>query len=224
MKKSTILLIKRLIIWGKLEQVRTCIGINQKDFYKYLNNFLNKKKYNSVIMHGSVSSLYGIFAQGIVTIVADEKFKGTLTSRIRQKWNKLPLNTRRLIVLGAAAGAATSLVLITTILAPVESTRGGLNPELFQLVKRAKKMHLLRLAVGLREPLVLDICGHIIHYASTHRYAPGFIPPSPFDVNYGVINQSIYMLSHLILNSRKFEMSDTAVWVLVNLCKGTTFQ
>lgn len=216
----------------KFEYIRTQFtSMDPKSFYAYVKRqeekVLLQKKLNklfdcastsSIVILGCINPLYGLLLKGGVAILANEEVKGKIINKISEKWQNLPIMTKRAIVLGVGLTTATSVVLITAMLFNQDTGRGGINVE--SLVKGPK---FFGLKGGLKPYIGENFCDHVINYASRYRYSPDFVPPNPFEVDYGAINHAIFKISEQIANNQPIEMSQMALYVLLNMCSKTTF-
>lgn len=66
-----------------------------------------------------------------VELLTKEEIKQSTLAYLKKNWERLPLITRRVIVLRAGMGAATSVILLTSVIFNVDTARGGLSFDAF---------------------------------------------------------------------------------------------
>lgn len=185
---------------------------------KRLNKIFDTISISSIIMLGCVNPLYGIVFKGCLSIMANEEVKNKMINKICEKWDNLPILTKQAIILGVGLSVATTIVLVTSIIFNQDRGRDGLSPE---ALSGGPKF--FRLKGEIRPSIGAEFCDHVVNYASKYRYSSDFVPPNPFEVDYGAINKAILKISEQINNKQPIKMTQTALFVLLHMCTKTTF-
>jgi hypothetical protein len=130
-----------------------------------------------------------------VELLPKEEIKQSTLAYLKRNWEWLPLITRRVIVLGAGMGAATSVILLTSVIFNVDTARGGLSFDAFGKPSFDSKTGGF-FGNGIELTLAPGICDTVLKYSSKYRWANNFIPSGPQDINYGLMNLALQSISY----------------------------
>lgn len=223
-----------IVIWVKFEYIRiTYTKMDTFTFYNHIKseyqkvlikrkikNFLKRSSQSTFILLGVINPLYGLIGEAVVGIIADERFKRGFKERIIKNWQNMSVNQRRMLILATSVGIGTAAVLITTILFPVESMKGGLPSQAFT----DPRTNFFRFKHEIREPLAIGFCDHVWNYSRNFRYTADFVPKNPWTVDYGLINEAIFKISKMIANNQKLEIDQTTLYFLISMCSKSSFR
>ena len=241
--KKLILYLKKLSNLRKLEDFREkSTGLDYVSFYSYVVKKRQKIKKEeklreqlgqisklisiSAIFSGVGNPILGFAINAFVQIVAKEEIKQSTFAYLKKHWERLPLMTRKVILLGAGMGAATSLVLVTSIIFNVETGKGGLLPNALIGNRRAfGDGKLFGNGFELLTPIPLKFCDVINDYASNYPWAESFTPLTPENTNYQLMNLAIRYISYKVAtnNVKEIYLSPTILFHLYQLCSKELF-
>ena len=221
-----------LLFLENFRVTRTCF--TQAQFYYILKMQLNKSKgdfllrkkikrilditsYSCSIILSLINPITGLMGNHLIGIVAEDRYqvKTRIADKIAKKWNALPVNTKRAVILGALLSSSVGIILIASMFSE-PTGRGGITYHAWN--KFRSKSNIRPNSVS------ANFCTHLYYYARSRKFSSDFIPPSPYDLDYAMINRAILKISEMIANKQNLEMSETVMWVLLNMCAKTTFR
>lgn len=180
----------------------------------------------SVIFSGIGNPILGVAINACVQILAKEEIKQSTFTYLKRTWERLPLISRQIILLGAGMGAATSVILITSIIFNVDTARGGISKDAFVGRRRAfGDGKLFGNGFEILTPLAPNFCEVINDYASKYPWNESFTPLTPENTNYQLMNLAIRYISYKVATNNVKEMyvSPTILFSLYNLCNKQLF-
>ncbi len=92
-------------------------------------------------------------------------------------------------------GAATSVILLTSVIFNVDTARGGLSFDAFGKPTFDGKTGGF-FSNGIELTLAPRICDTVLKYSSKYRWANNFVPSGPQDINYGLMNLALQSISY----------------------------